>query len=69
METIALLAFGLPGNAGGAGNVVIEGTVVNCVPTAIVVLPNIHSLTAVVPEGADAVIHLHHSTWRRGAKP
>lgn len=63
METIAEHLSLLPGNAGSASNMIVEGTVVNSVAAALVELSNVHNVTAVVLERGNVFILLHHTTW------
>lgn len=57
------LSLSLPGNAGCTTDMIIEGTIVDSVATALIELSNIHSVTAVVLEGGNVFILLHHTTW------
>lgn len=57
-----MLSDGLPRNAGGTCDLIVEGAVVNCVATALVELSNINTLAAVALKSTDAVILLQDTT-------
>lgn len=57
-----MLSVGLPRNAGGTCDLIVEGAVVNCVAAALVELTNIDTLAAVALKSADAVILLQNTT-------
>lgn len=58
----------LPGNAGSTSNMIIEGTIVDCMATALVKLSNIHNLTAVFLERGNALIFFQHTACRGMSK-
>lgn len=47
---------------------IIEGTVVNHVTTALVELSDVYRFTAAILEGGDALILFHNTTWWRTSK-
>lgn len=54
------------GETGRAGDVIVEGAVVDGVSAALVELPDVHDVAAVALERRDAFIRLHHATCKGG---